>query len=414
MEQHLNYPWEAAAANADAALPYPAPLAEAYQIPAQSPQLPPLAPAFLAAHAVGGDRVTMHWAAVPGAEGYLLLRSEGGNALHPIAVLEETTYIDAALQPGNTYHYAVRAYNANGQSIGAATASVFSAAPAAPQNKTAAEPTPTPEINPATAAAQPTSPPQAQVLVRAMPCGTRQILLEWSPGAGAEEYRLYRSLTPWSSYSLCAETKETRFMDTVETPQTRYYYFVQAVAAGKSSAPSPMVEAVTLPALPDPQQPQHLRATLAGRDSIELRWDRAIGAAAYLICARSNPGEEFHPVGHAAEPVFVHREIPPDSWLEYCVQAYHGSGISRPSLIVSARTPKPLRTRAAPQQRPAAHTAANDPAQENTHAQPNAAPANEATRPPVPPRFPAFSLQALQQGLGVGAPDPRYGAPSAH
>lgn len=390
MEQRVNYPWEIPAEEARA-MPYPEPLAEAYAMPARgpraAPRLPPAAPTLLTAHAIGGDRVTMHWTKVPLVDGYLLLRGASGGTMHPLAALEENTYTDTRLRPGETYYYAVRSYNANGQSVGAASASVslpllesiqptegyypqaapqpFAQTPL-PTPEESPEPTPESQIIPMADAARPTSAPQA------VACGTRLISLEWAECPEAEGYRLYRSLAPWSSYSLCAETNETRFLDAVDAPETRYYYFVQAVSGGKSSAPSPMAEAVTLPALPEPQQPQRLRAAVTGRDTIELRWDRAVGAAAYLICARSNPGEEFHPIGQAPETVFVHRELPPDSWIEYCVQGYHDSGISQPSLIVSARTPK--------QQPP------------------------RSNRPQGPgpggfgmPRFPAFSLNAFRQ-----------------
>ncbi|MCL2106241.1 MAG: hypothetical protein FWH26_04165 [Oscillospiraceae bacterium] len=429
MEQRTFYPWEtnpeAAACHTEASVcrvppaGFPPRDPGRQELPASSALTPP---AYLLAHAFQADQVTLLWGASPQAEGYLLLRGETPEQLRPIAAVEEPSYIDTQVLPGTTYWYAVRAYGEAGQSAPAiAPAITLPAAPVAardtplelsqnvesdkksepaqnvePDKNTEPKknlepkksPEPEPEKTPAPkqeAGPEKESAPrldheaslETPVALQAATRGTRQIALFWHPSEGAEEYRVYRSLTPWCCYSLCAETRETRYLDAVPDAGTKYYYFIQAVRRGICSTASPMVEATTFPPLPEPEPPGRVRAVAVGSGAVELRWEHARGAAAYLVSARRGVGEEFKLVGQTLDDVFLHQDLPPDSCIDYRVQSYHDSGVSEPSLIASAKT-----------------AGLRAPAQSRGGGTRSSAAAGNNVR-----RFPSFSLQALNRGF---------------
>lgn len=350
----------------------------------------PESPAYVLAHAFRENQVTLLWGKAEGAEGYLLLRGEHPGTLKPVAAVEEASYIDTQVRPGQTYYYTVRAYNEHGQSTAAPPAAVT--LPDAP----AAEPPPAREHTPPDASAQPlpeSAPPPfagkrlrvqrkkaqlpakpdvpaAPANLRAKVSGTHLVELSWEGSAQPEapeedmEYRVYRSAAPWSGYGLIAETQACSYHDTVPDSGAKYYYFVQAVEDGRASQASAMAEAMTFPALPPPEPPEHLRAVPVQPDAIELRWNHARGAAAYAVYARTQDGE-FRVIGHTLYSGFLHENLPEETSFDYRVQAYHDTGVSEPSAICAARTGASRTSRQAPRSAP--------PAQNR--------------------RFPAFSLQ---------------------
>ena len=352
------------------------------QEPPPAPLLPE-APAYVLAHAFQENQATLLWGEAKGADGYLLLRGESPGNLKPVAAVEAPSYIDSGVRAGKTYYYAVRAYNEHGQSAATPTATVsLTAAPAPPQEPSSAAFTgkrlrvqkkPQKRDLPPEEDSSQTAPdvPEAPADLRAKIRGTHLVELQWQGGGprGEDvEYRLYRSATPWCCYGLIAETKGCRFLDTVPEAGTKYYYFAQAVREGRSSPASAMAEALTFPRLPPPEPPERLRAAPVNLDAVELRWAHARGAAAYVISARME-GEDFQAVGHTLDGGFLHEGLPVDVSVDYRVQSYHDTGVSEPSAIVTVRTGA---------QRPPAR--------------PNPPPQNNR-------RFPAFSLNALQNPL---------------
>jgi len=342
----------------------------------------PAAPAYVLANAFQENQATLLWGEAKGADGYLLLRGEDQGNLKPVAAVEVPSYIDSQVRAGKTYYYAVRAYNEQGQSAATPTATVSLPAKAAPE--------PAPEPSAAFAgkrlrvqkkkqepAEAPPAVPDAPIDLHAKIRGTHLVELQWQDSTEDVEYRLYRSATPWCCYGLIAETKECRFLDTVPEAGTKYYYFAQAVMDGRSSVASAMAQALTFPRLPAPEPPERLRGMPVNLDAVELRWTHARGAAAYVIYARME-GEDFQAVGHTLDGGFLHENLPVDVNVDYRVQSYHDTGVSEPSAICTVRT--------GVQRQPAGNNASRQAARPNPQQQNNR-------------RFPAFSLQALQNPL---------------
>ena len=366
-KQRALYPWETIQ-GCERPIGCDQPLEDSAVLPAESPPPldPPVPPAYVLAHAFQDTQVTLLWGEAKGADGYLILRSEGRGSPRPVAAVEEPSYIDSQTRPGKTYCYAVRAYNEQGQS--AATPAAAVTLPPAPEPEPEPEPAqwPEPELSPVDGsyAAAPEPPAGLCASVR----GTHLVELQWQDSGEDAQYRLYRSATPWCSYGLVAETKDCRFLDTVPEAGTKYYYFAQAVRDVRSSKASAMAEALAFPELPPPEPPERLRAAVQP-DAVELRWPHARGAAAYAVYARVEGGD-FRVVGHTLDGGYLHEGLPADVTVDYRVQAYHGTGVSEPSAICTV------------------HTGAARP----SSTRPSRSPAQNR-------RFPAFSLQALQNPL---------------
>jgi len=347
MDQHIKYPWDAQAE----LTPVPAAPAKPASWGDAQPAAPP-SPAYILAHIFEENEVTLLWGESPGAEGYIVHRGEDPKSVRPIAPTKDATFTDNSVQPGNTYYYAVHAYNAHGQSKPGDCATVMLPEPRdakAPQSKPLPGQFQAIPPSPAAAAAAP-SPPTARPgaglplppnNLRASTQGTRFVQLLWQAPQPDVEFRLYRSETPWSCYGLIAETSNTYYLDRVPEAATKYYYFVQSVQSGRASQASPMVEALTFPALPPPETPQGLRTEPRGIDSIELRWNHTRAAAAYVIYARITPNEDFCIIGHSLDCGWLHEGLPPDSLVDYRVQAYHDSGASPLSAVCAGRSAAP-------------------------------------------------------------------------
>jgi fibronectin type 3 domain-containing protein len=150
-------------------------------------------------------------------------------------------------------------------------------------------------------------------------------------------YRVFRSESPWGNYAMMGETCETHFLDAVPEAMKKYHYFVQTVCNGRSSEASAMAEAESFPPLPAPETPQNLRCTSQDNNAVELCWNPARAAAAYVIYARVDQTGEFSIIDHTLDCVYLHENLQHDSCMEYRVQAYHDSAASELSAVCSSR-----------------------------------------------------------------------------
>ncbi|WP_123042053.1 DUF4832 domain-containing protein [Cohnella candidum] len=193
----------------------------------------PAAPANLTASA-GNAQVTLTWTASAGAATYSVFRSttNGSGYVQAAAGITGTSYTDTGLSNGTAYYYVVKAVNSAGSSGNSNQAS------ATPNNNVTIPSAPTG----LTATA-----------------GNAQVALTWTASSGATSYRVLRSTTSGSGYSLIAgNVSGTTYTDAGVTNGTTYYYVVQAVnsagssgnSAQASATPSAPAAAVTIDSFP--------------------------------------------------------------------------------------------------------------------------------------------------------------------
>ncbi|HZU97267.1 MAG TPA: fibronectin type III domain-containing protein, partial [Planctomycetota bacterium] len=189
-------------------------------------------PTNLTATTVSQTQINVTWNASSGATSYVVSRgAQSGGPYTQVGTTSSTSFQDTGLTANTTYYYVVQARNAGGTSANStqASATTLPNAPSPPTNVTA------------------TTVSQTQINVM------------WTASSGATSYVVSRGTQSGGPYSQIGTTSTTSFQDTGLTANTTYYYVVQAVNAGGSSANSSQASATTLPNAPSP--PTNVTAT---------------------------------------------------------------------------------------------------------------------------------------------------------
>jgi subtilisin family serine protease len=265
----------------------------------------PSAPEGLVALA-GDAQVTLSWMPAGGATGYRVKRSltQGG----PYAVVgttSDTDHVDGGLANGVTYYYVVSAVNSAGESDDSAEASA----------------TPT--------AVRPLAPRG----LKASP-GDARVSLTWSSSAGADRYRVKRSLTSTGPYAPIAEVADTNFVDASVTNGIKYFYRVSALNLAGESRNSGKVSAVPAP-VPDP--PTGVVATTGTEvGTIELSWNSADWATSYKVKRSTTMGGPYNWSKKVTGLSFVDTGRTSGRTYYYVITSLNATGESGPSGEVTA------------------------------------------------------------------------------
>jgi fibronectin type III domain protein len=177
--------------------------------------VPPSAPTNLTA-TPGNAQVSLSWTAPTGATSYNVQRSSnnGGPYIAIATEVTATTYVDTGVTNGTTYYYIVQAVNSVGTSLSSSQASATPQAPPATPNSLVALP------------------------------GNALVSLSWSASSGATTYIVLRSTTSGGPYTAIATSvPATSYSDATAANGTTYYYVVQAMNVGGTSANSNQVSA---------------------------------------------------------------------------------------------------------------------------------------------------------------------------
>jgi chitodextrinase len=267
----------------------------------------PTAPTGLAGTVTSGTRIDLTWNASSdnvAVAGYRIYR--GGAQ---IATSTSTGYSDTSVQPGSTYSYYVRAFDAAGNVSG--------------QSGTVNVTTP-PD----------TTAPTAPTGLNGTAASETRINLSWNASTDNVGVVRYRVLRDGAEIG----TSTTRsYADTKVQPSATYSYQVRAEdAAGNVSGPSTAV-VVTTPDTTAPVAPTGLSGSAAGATQVSLSWNASadnVGVAGYRIF---RDGAE---IGTSTATSYADTGVEPGSTHGYQVRAYDGAGnASGPSNSVSVTTP---------------------------------------------------------------------------
>lgn len=224
----------------------------------------PAAPVTIAATSVTQTGFTANWGTSIGATGYLLDISTDTNftsylsGFNSLDVGGLTSYVVNGLNPGVTYYYRVRAYDAVGTSLNSNISALLTL--------------------PAT--------PSVPVAAAATSVTQTGFIANWSASAGATGYRLDVAsdalfATPVSGYIDLPVANVTSWPVSGLTSATTYYYRVRAYNSGGTSVSSNATVLVTLPDIPD--VPVATGPVSVTQTSATLTWSAAARATGYRL-----------------------------------------------------------------------------------------------------------------------------------
>ncbi|AFM43212.1 cell wall-binding protein [Desulfosporosinus acidiphilus SJ4] len=178
------------------------------------------APTNLSATPANTNQIYLTWSPVSNATYYNVYRSTSAlGSFTVIGAPTTTNYTDSGLSSGITYYYKVVAVGSVGSSadsaIVPATTTVTNGALTAPTNPTATA------------------------------LSTNQIYLTWDLVSNATSYYVYRATSPTDTYTNIATISTTNYTDSNLSPNTTYYYKIQAAGSTGLSTYSSVVNATT-------------------------------------------------------------------------------------------------------------------------------------------------------------------------
>ena len=268
----------------------------------------PAAPSVTAGNSsTGKPRLT--WKAVSGAVSYRIYRSESrGTGYSLLGTTNSTSYVNTGAAAGKTYYYRVKAVNRDGMASGYSnivSGKAKAAAPAAPS-------------------------------VTAGNSSTGKPRLTWKAVSGAVSYRIYRSESRGTGYSLLGTTNSTSYVNTGAAAGKTYYYRVKAVNRdGMASAYSNIVSGkATLPA------PVLNIGLSVSSGKPMLAWDAVPGATSYRIYRSTSRGTGYSLLATTTSTSYVNTSAAKGTTYYYRVKACNAAGLSPYSNIVSARPSK--------------------------------------------------------------------------
>ena len=249
------------------------------------------------------------WKAVSGAVKYEVYRSTRQNSGYSLlGTTTSTSYVNTGASTGTTYYYRVKAVNRNGMASGYSnivSGKAKAAAPAAPS-------------------------------VTAGNSSTGKPRLTWKAVSGATSYRIYRSESRGTGYSLLGTTSSTSYVNTGAAAGKTYYYRVKAVNRdGMASGYSNIVSGkATLPA------PVLNIGLSVSSGKPMLAWDAVPGATSYRIYRSTSRGTGYSLLATTTSTSHVNTSAAKGTTYYYRVKACNAAGLSPYSNIVSARPGK--------------------------------------------------------------------------
>ena len=260
--------------------------------------LPPAAPTVtMTCSDSGNPKLT--WNAVSGATSYRVFRSESrGTGYSLLGTTTSTSYVNTGAAVGKTYYYKVRALNVDG-AAGAYSSTVSGAAKAVA--------------------------PAAPTVTMTYSDGGKP-KLTWSAVSGAASYRVYRSESRGTGYSLLGTTTSTSYVNTGAAVGKTYYYRVKAVNSAGTSAYSNIVSGTAR--TPAPAAPVLKGGTSSASGKPQLTWAAVNGAAKYDVYRSNSADGTFSKVGSTDKTTYVNTGAVKGVTYFYKIRAVGASGAS--------------------------------------------------------------------------------------
>ena len=259
----------------------------------------PAAPRVTIGNSSASGKPQLTWAAVDGAAKYEIYRStQQSTGFTLLGTTTSTNYVNTGAAVGTTYYYKVRALNVDG-AAGAYSSTVSGAAKAVA--------------------------PAAPTVTMTYSDGGKP-KLTWSAVSGAASYRVYRSESRGTGYSLLGTTTSTSYVNTGAAVGKTYYYRVKAVNSAGTSAYSNIVSGTAR--TPAPAAPVLKGGTSSASGKPQLTWAAVDGAAKYDVYRSNSADGTFSKVGSTDKTTYVNTGAVKGVTYFYKIRAVGASGAS--------------------------------------------------------------------------------------
>ena len=259
----------------------------------------PAAPHVTIGTSSASGKPQLTWAAVDGAAKYEIYRStQQSTGFTLLGTTTSTSYVNTGAAVGKTYYYKVRALNVDG-AAGAYSSTVSGAAKAVA--------------------------PAAPTVTMTYSDGGKP-KLTWSAVSGAASYRVYRSESRGTGYSLLGTTTSTSYVNTGAAVGKTYYYRVKAVNSAGTSAYSNIVSGTAR--TPAPAAPVLKGGTSSASGKPQLTWAAVNGAAKYDVYRSNSADGTFSKVGSTDKTTYVNTGAVKGVTYFYKIRAVGASGAS--------------------------------------------------------------------------------------
>ena len=259
----------------------------------------PAAPRVTIGNSSASGKPQLTWAAVDGAAKYEIYRStQQSTGFTLLGTTTSTSYVNTGAAVGKTYYYKVRALNVDG-AAGAYSSTVSGAAKAVA--------------------------PAAPTVTMTYSDGGKP-KLTWSAVSGAASYRVYRSESRGTGYSLLGTTTSTSYVNTGAAAGKTYYYRVKAVNSAGTSAYSNIVSGTAR--TPAPAAPVLKGGTSSASGKPQLTWAAVDGAAKYDVYRSNSADGTFSKVGSTDKTTYVNTGAVQGVTYFYKIRAVGASGAS--------------------------------------------------------------------------------------
>ena len=259
----------------------------------------PAAPRVTIGNSSDSGKPQLTWAAVDGAAKYEIYRStQQSTGYSLLGTTTSTSYVNTGAAVGTTYYYKVRALNVDG-AAGAYSSTVSGAAKAVA--------------------------PAAPTVTMTYSDGGKP-KLTWSAVSGAASYRVYRSESRGTGYSLLGTTTSTSYVNTGAAVGKTYYYRVKAVNSAGTSAYSNIVSGTAR--TPAPAAPVLKGGTSSASGKPQLTWAAVDGAAKYDVYRSNSADGTFSKVGSTDKTTYVNTGAVQGVTYFYKIRAVGASGAS--------------------------------------------------------------------------------------
>ena len=163
-------------------------------------------------------------------------------------------------------------------------------------------------------------------------------MLTWKAVEGATSYRIYRSTSKGSGYSLLGTTTATSYTNTGAKAGTTYYYRVKACNDAGLSPYSNVVSGKVKSVTPKPAAPVVKIGHSATSGKPLLTWNAVSGATSYKVYRATSQNGTYSLLGTVTATSYTNTGAKAGATYYYKVKAVNSAGESAYSNVVSGKT----------------------------------------------------------------------------